>query len=73
MATTEQIQRILNQFGATNVGAFKGKKNCTVAFHKRSPHTLLLLIRGAEDPKWLIASLLAPLLKYTNATPPPQY
>ncbi len=24
MATTEQIQRILNQFGATNVGAFKG-------------------------------------------------
>lgn len=72
MATTEQIQRILNQFVGTNVGAFKEKKNCIVAFCERSPRTRLLLIRRAEDPKWLIASLLSPLLKYTHATPPPQ-
>lgn len=50
----------------------KKKKNCIVAFCERSPRTRLLLIRRAEDPKWLIASLLSPLLKYTHATPPPQ-
>lgn len=72
METTEQIQRILNQFVDTNVGAYKKKKNCIVAFCVRSPRTLLLLISRAEDPKWLIGSLLSPSLKYTHATPPPQ-
>lgn len=50
----------------------KKKKNCIVAFCVRSPRTLLLLISRAEDPKWLIGSLLSPSLKYTHATPPPQ-
>lgn len=72
METTEQIQRILNQFVGTNVGVYKKKKGSVVTFCVRSPHILLPLISRAEDPKWLIGSLFSPSLKHTHTTPPPQ-
>lgn len=72
METTEQIQRILNQFVGTNVGAYRGEKKWHCRILCTVPRTLLLLISRAEEPKWLIGSLLAPSLKYTHTTPPAQ-
>lgn len=48
----------------------KRKRGGIVALCGGCPRIPLLLLSRAEDPKWLIGSLLAPSLKYTHTKPP---